>query len=282
MSSSISALSSNLVADLSQQQNPFQQVRQDFKQLSSALQSGNLSDAQSAYSSIQSLLSSQSGGSNGSSTILSDFSALGQALQSGNLGQAQSAFSQLQTDAQTGSQTGNVAAPPPPPAQDQYVPSSSQTQNPAQLVQQDYTQLASALQSGNLTDAQSAFSALQQELQTQGGATATSAATNSTTGTDPITNDFNALGQALASGNLTQAQSAFSQLQNDVQTAEASGSQSQGAGTAVQGHHHHHHHGGGGDVSAESTTTTTDTDTTTTSTSSSTSSGASSGVTFYG
>jgi outer membrane protein assembly factor BamD (BamD/ComL family) len=280
MSSSVSALSSNLVADLSQQQNPFQQVRQDFKQLSSALQSGNLSDAQSAYSSIQSLLSSQSGGSNGSSTILSDFSALGQALQSGNLGQAQSAFSQLQTAAQTGGQAGNVAAPPPPPAQDQYVPGSSQTQNPAQLVQQDYTQLASALQSGNLTDAQSAFSALQQELQTQTGSTATSATTNSTTGTDPITNDFNALGQALSSGNLTQAQSAFSQLQNDVQTAQAGGSQSQATGAAVQGHHHHHHHGGGGETSAESTSTTTDADTT--STSSSTSSGTSSGVTFYG
>jgi hypothetical protein len=55
---SISALSSNLITDLSQQirQNPFQQIQQDFKQLSSALQSGNFSDAQSAYSSIQQLL----------------------------------------------------------------------------------------------------------------------------------------------------------------------------------------------------------------------------------
>ena len=97
---SISALSSNLITDLSQQvrQNPFQQIQQDFKQLSSALQSGNFSDAQSAYSSIQQLLlgnqssSNSSAGSNGSSTIEKAFAALGQALQSGDLSQAQSAF----------------------------------------------------------------------------------------------------------------------------------------------------------------------------------------------
>ena len=52
---SISALSSNLIADLSQQdqQNPFQKIQQDFKQLASDLQSGDLSGAQSAYASIQ-------------------------------------------------------------------------------------------------------------------------------------------------------------------------------------------------------------------------------------
>src|ERR1700733_13966556 len=115
---SISAISSNLVNDLSQQQNPFRQIRQDFRQLASALQNGDLSDAQSAYSSIQQVLGANSGSSNssGSNTLQSDFAALGQALQSGNLGQAQSAFSQLQSDGAKG---------PSAQAGDQYVPSTS-------------------------------------------------------------------------------------------------------------------------------------------------------------
>src|SRR5271156_2024695 len=99
---SISALSFNLITDLSQQQqNPFQEIKQDFNQLASALQSGDLSGAQSAYSNIQQLFQANPGASpsnatsNGSNTVQSDFAALGQALQSGDLSQAQSAFSQL-------------------------------------------------------------------------------------------------------------------------------------------------------------------------------------------
>ncbi len=93
---SISALSSNLVTDLSQPQwqNPFKEIRQDFQQLASALQSGDLSGAQTAYSSIQQLLQANTNSSSSSSpnTLQSDFAALGQALSSGSLTQAQSAF----------------------------------------------------------------------------------------------------------------------------------------------------------------------------------------------
>jgi DNA-binding FadR family transcriptional regulator len=285
---SISPLSTNLVSDLSQQhrQNPFQQIQQDFKQLASALQSGNLSDAQSAYSSIQQLLggnqnsANSNTGSNGSSTIQNDFAALGQALQSGDLTQAQSAFSQLQSDAQTARQANQnqwQAA-----AQDQFVSSASQnaasqTLSPAEQVQQDYTQLANALQSGNLTNAQAAFTALQQVLQTQTGtntASSTTSTTNSTSSQDPILNDFNALGQALSSGNLSQAQSAFAQLQSDVQAAQQSTatqaqSLSQALKTAVEGHHHHHHGGGDHDGGGASTQSSSSQSSTTPSTTSS-------------
>ncbi len=341
---SISALSTNLIADLSQQQrqNPFQQIKQDFQQLASALQSGDLQGAQSAYSNIQQVLGSNanSSGSGGSNTLQNDFATLGQALQSGDLTQAQSAFSQLQSDFQAGRQSGRAGAGAAAQAQDQYVSSASQaqnaeqtaqqdytqigqdlqagdltnaqsaysnllqlvqayqgpsssntaipsdfatlgqdlqagnltqsqsaftqlqsdiqaaTQNPVQQVQQDYTQLASALQSGNLTGAQSAFAALEQALQTQSG-TSTPATAASNNSNDPIANDLNALGQALSSGNLTQAQSAFTQLNNDIQSAQQSGtSQAQSATrpqkTQVEGHHHHHHHGGGGGSSSSS------------------------------
>jgi hypothetical protein len=271
---SISALSSNLITDLSQQQrqNPFQQMKQDFAQLASALQSGDLSTAQSAYANIQQLMQAQPGGSpvnnSTSSTptnpVLNDFETLGQALQTGDVGQAQSAFSQFQQDVQAARQASTVA----PPVQDQYVPSTSQQQTLTitQQVQQDYAQLNSSLQSGDLSGAQSAFANLQQALQSQGTSTTTPATQSTTTsGTDPITNDFNALGSALSSGNLTQAQSAFSQLQNDIQTAQqAQGSPghslTQGLSQAVKGHHHHHHHGGGESSTQNSTSTTDSTD----------------------
>jgi len=365
---SISALSSNLVTDLSQPQwqNPFKEIRQDFQQLAGALQSGDLSGAQSAYSSIQQLLQASTNSSNSSSptTIQSDFATLGQALASGSLSQAQSAFSQLQTDFQAARQSRDGAVNGPTPGQDQYVPSSSQgpnavgqalqdytqlasdiqsgnltdaqaaytslqqlvgnpsssnastiqtdfatlgkaiqsedvtqaqsafaqlqsdyqtanqppsaagtttastttqaqdqsttttapVQNPVQQVRQDYAELANALQSGNLTTAQSAFTALQQALQTQSGPSTASTTTSATSG-DPIANDLSALGQALSSSNLTQAQSAFSQLQTDIRTAQQSAtSQSQGVTPWHRaGGHGHHHHGGGGYGSESST-----------------------------
>src|SRR5580698_608128 len=331
---SISALSSTLISDLAPQQwqNPFQEIKQDFQQLASALQSGNLSGAQFAYSNIQPLLQGNQGSSTsntsststGSNTLQNDFLALGQALQSGDLTTAQSAFAQLQSDFQASRQPGGALPGTQGPAQgdDQYLASQGQnpveqalqdytqlasdlqsgnltgaqsdftnlqqlvqayqgpaksdsaiqsdfatlgqdlqsgnlteaqsefsqlqsdltsaaqpqTQNPVQQVRQDYGQLASALQSGNLTDAQSAFAALEQALQTQSGtsSTASSTASSSTTSTsnnDPIANDLNALGQALSSGSLTQAQTAFSQLQSDIQTAEqAANPQTQDAG----------------------------------------------------
>jgi hypothetical protein len=258
---SIAGLSSNSFATQQFQQNPFQEIKQDFEQLSSALQSGNLSDAQSAYSSIQQLLQGSQGSSlNGNSTdpttLQTDFATLGQALQGGNLNQAQTAFTQLESDFQANRQsTGGAGATAPP--QDLYVPSQSQQQTPAQQAQQDYTQLANALQSGSLTNAQSAYAALQQLVQPQNGTNGASNASFTTN--DPIENDFNALGQALAAGNLSQAQSAFSQLQSAVQAAEQPGTQSAQGGTQVHGHHHHHHHGGGGGSSAQSSTSTTST-----------------------
>src|ERR1700724_3424153 len=141
--------------------------------------------------------------------------------------------------------------------------SQQQRQSLFRQIRQDFSQLAKALQSGDLSGAQSAFASLQQGLQSQGLITQTTATTPSTTnsGTDTISSDFNALGSALSSGNLTLAQSAFSQLQKDIQTAQqAAGSQgqslTQGLSEMVKGNHHHHHHGDG--WSAESSTSTTD------------------------
>jgi outer membrane protein assembly factor BamD (BamD/ComL family) len=109
---------------------------------------------------------------------------------------------------------------------------------------QDFSQLGSALQSGDLASAQKAFTDLQ-SLQPGGTAQGSGgAATNSTNNSSGNTssNDFAALGQALQSGNLTDAQNAFAKIQSDMQ--------------AHKGGHHHHHHGGGAVSSANVSTPT--------------------------
>ena len=50
------------------------------------------------------------------------------------------------------------------------------------------------------------------------------------TGVNAIQKDISALGQAVASGNLTEAQKDFSQMKTDMQSA------------GIRGGHHHHHH----------------------------------------
>lgn len=110
-----------------------------------------------------------------------------------------------------------------------YQPTLTNSQNNLSQVQQGFNDLASALQSGNLADAQNAFTALQQLLP---NSSAGNQAQNgqSGSGQNQFATDFNALGQALQSGDVTQAQKAFATLQQDMQS--------------VQGHHHHRHHHG--------------------------------------
>jgi hypothetical protein len=101
--------------------------------------------------------------------------------------------------------------------------SSYYTQNTANSAQSSFQNLGLALQSGNLSAAQTAFASLQQS-QNPG--------TQSTSSNNPVTADMTSLANALNSGNLSAAQASYTQLQQD--------SQAQGVG------HHHHHHGGGG------------------------------------
>ena len=130
-------------------------------------------------------------------TIQADFQQLGQDLQAGNLAQAQQDYVTL-TQALPGAQ-----------------------QNGTGTLAQAFTALDNALQSGNPNQAQQAFSTLQQDIQQgpraahhfhhhhgggEGGAQGNS-----------ISQAFNALGQALQSGNLSSAQQAFATLQQDLQ-----------------------------------------------------------------
>ncbi len=90
----------------------------------------------------------------------------------------------------------------------------------------DFQTLAKALNSGDLSSAQSAFSALQTDLQKIGGNQQASQSSSSST----LQNDIKTLGDALKAGDLSGAQKAFATLQQDAQNQ------------VQQGHHHHHHH----------------------------------------
>jgi hypothetical protein len=108
-----------------------------------------------------------------------------------------------------------------------YQPSSSQS-----AFQQSFSELASSLNSGNLSGAQQAYSSLSQLQSSSPGPAANP--------NSPFSQALSQAGQALQSGNLSAAQQALSSLQ------QAHGS-----------HHHHGHRGGGGHGSTSSASTTT-------------------------
>src|ERR1700746_390709 len=90
--SSASAASINLA-----QTTNLTQTRQAFSQMSSAIQSGDLSTAQSAYNTLM-----QNIGGNSNEPLTQALQQVGSALQSGDTGQAQQTLSQLQQQMQSG------------------------------------------------------------------------------------------------------------------------------------------------------------------------------------
>jgi len=92
----------------------------------------------------------------------------------------------------------------------------------AQQIKNDFTALATAMQSGNLSDAQQAFAALKQDAPSL---FQTSSSSSSTSTTSAVSTALNTLGTALQSGSTSNAQQAFTSLQ---QTLTA--------------HHHRGHH----------------------------------------
>ena len=110
-----------------------------------------------------------------------------------------------------------------------------QFQQAAQQRRQDFNNLAQALQSGDLSGAQQAFSDLQQ-LRQSSSSNLSSATQPSNQSTNVIAQDFTALGDALKSGDLSQAQSAFAKLGQDLKAAQGGSGHTHGA------HHGHHAH----------------------------------------
>jgi hypothetical protein len=124
---------------------------------------------------------------------------------------------------------------------------SSQSQAPQNRFQQirsEFQQLGQDLQSGNLSGAQQDFTTLSGNLpgssQPGSGTNNFSTVLNSLTGsgqtgTNPLVQAFQKLGQDLQSGNLQAAQQDYANVQQTAQQEVQQSVQASG------GHHHHHH-----------------------------------------
>ncbi|MGD1104276.1 MAG: hypothetical protein ABSA59_19675 [Terriglobia bacterium] len=148
-----------------------QKIQSEFQRLGQDLQAGNLSQAQSDFSTLSQNLS---GPLQSNTTLAQAFSALGSALQSGNVSAAQQAYAIFQQDIQQADQSHH---------HHHHAGGSSQTTNSStsSTLSQLFSSLGSALQAGNLSAAQTAYSTLQQDLQQLGWSSGTTS--QSTAGT---------------------------------------------------------------------------------------------------
>ena len=148
--------SSNLFAYSTQSiQNTMRKFQSEFQQLGQDLQSGNLSAAQADFATLQKLgpQTSSTSSLQIGNPIAQEFNQLAQDLQSGNLTAAQKDYTTIQQDFQNqGAQTHRH----------HHHHGGGGGANP---ISQLLNQLGQALQSGNLSAAQQAYSSLQQDFQ---------------------------------------------------------------------------------------------------------------------
>ena len=155
---SVSGVSSSNLFDATNQttQNSMQQFQKEFQQLGQDLQSGNITAAQSDFVTLQQI-GSQSTASATSSTqsnspLAQAFNQLAQDLKSGNVSAAQQDFTQIQQAMQDqGSQSTH--------GHHHHRGGGGGSQ-----MSQLFEQLAQALQSGDLSSAQTAYNTLSQDF----------------------------------------------------------------------------------------------------------------------
>jgi len=102
----ISAISSGNM-QLPQGSNPIAQMKKSFDELGNALKSGNIEDAEKAFSKLQSSAPSQAG--DGKNPMSSEITSLKKALDSGDLKGAQAAYSKIEEKI---SKAPNAGGPP--------------------------------------------------------------------------------------------------------------------------------------------------------------------------
>ncbi len=190
---SVSGIASSLFAPVSPQnlQSKAQHIQQEFQQLGQDLKSGNLSAAQTDFVTLQSGLqpNNTSSTSQSNSPIVQDFTQLASDLKAGNLSAAQQDFTALQQALNTAS---NATAGAQGHHHHHHASESSGSNGASSIggsINQAFTQLGQALQAGNLSNAQAAYTSLQQDFQlfTQNNPTSSQpasspAATATTTG----------------------------------------------------------------------------------------------------
>jgi hypothetical protein len=156
----VTGISNSNVSQINTQnyQSQFQQVKSAFQQLGTDLQAGSLAQAQQDFAALTQTIPAPSSASN--TSVGNDLNALGQALQSGNLSDAQKVYSTLLQDVQSSTQAyhGHLH-------HHHHAGGAQQQNNP---IAQAFGSLGSALQSGDLSGAQQAYSAIVQDLQQYG------------------------------------------------------------------------------------------------------------------
>jgi outer membrane protein assembly factor BamD (BamD/ComL family) len=157
----------NLVSPTSQSgtnssQTNASQFQQEFQQLGQDLQSGSLSKAQSDLASLQAGTQASSTTSAQSSNPLNQqFNQLSLDLQSGNISAAQQDYATIQQDAKTNGEQAHHHHHHHMGESGSTATTDSGTDSTSQLLQQ----MGQALQSGNLSAAQQAYSSVMQNFQ---------------------------------------------------------------------------------------------------------------------
>ena len=106
-------------------------------------------------------------------------------------------------------------------------------QNSFAQIAQNFQAIGSALQSGDLSSAQSSLTAFQQAVQGNSNSTSQTSSSQPFGKNSQANTDYQNLTSALQSGDLSTAQKAYTSLQNDLKSAQS-------AKSAHKGHHHHH------------------------------------------
>ncbi len=166
--SSVSGISSNTNV----YRNQFQQIAQAFSSLQTGLSSGNLSTAQQAYAALtqdlQNVQQTQGTQQAGTSQIGTDLASVGTALQSGSVTSAQSAFATLTQDLQSAQQVQGTQQTHGHHHHHHHDENSqvasTDSQTAGTSLSTDLAAIGTALQSGSITSAQSAFATLMQDL----------------------------------------------------------------------------------------------------------------------
>jgi len=152
----------------------FQQIQSEFQEPGKDLQAGNLTQAQQDYATLShnfsnAQTSTAAATANNSNPVAQAFTALSQDLQNGNISGAQKDYANIQQDFQQQHGTSQVH-------HRHHHGAGGQQSNE---ISQALNSLSAALQSNNLSSAQTAFATLQQDLlqSTELGASTQPAAT---------------------------------------------------------------------------------------------------------
>lgn len=228
---SISGVSaSTTTQQLQRPPGPGKEIRQGIDNLKNAIESGDLDATKAAYESLSKLQSDkQNGASSTSSTsqrkdpLSNLLSSVGEALESGDISQVQAAFEAAgpKGPGGVGGGVGGGRGGPPPGGGGAGGPPPDGG-GPSEEVVSAFGSFAQSLQSGDLTSAQSSYSALTDLLKSSAeddgsdssssSSTSSTSSSSSTSATDRFSSVLSDIGTALQAGNLSSAQKLFASL----------------------------------------------------------------------